>query len=173
MKSNFKRVKFVHSEVDKYLDILLKDRFVSSVITCKKGCTACCHTQVSITEDEAIFLAQRAVDENLFIDMKNLYLQASVLNSDSKWYGLPYEKRRCIFLDDNNLCKVYEDRPLVCRTNYVLSPKESCLTLDGKERPLRLLNTPRADMITVGAFTQSKENGALPYMIWKAFKKIK
>lgn len=166
-----KRAKLFHLQVDEQMSDLLEDESVKKLITCKAGCSGCCYTQVSVTRDESKLLAERVV-EGLHIDLGRLFDQASVENNAKDWYTLPHSERGCIFLDKDEKCTVYEDRPAVCRTNNVLSPAALCDTSDGKEKPVRLLNTYEADMAIYGAFSNSKENGALPYMLWKALKQM-
>ena len=153
-------------KVDKAIEDLRTDDFVDCMISCKQGCNYCCHTQVSVTSDEARLLVLH-IKSGVDIDTERLKLQAETFNDSKKWYELDYKSRKCIFLNDEGLCSVYDDRPSVCRSNYVLSPREQCSTEDGNERPVRLLNTRDADMAIVGAFIQSEENGALPYMVSK------
>jgi uncharacterized protein len=167
-----KRAKHVHDEVQKHMDELFASPAVEKLVTCKKGCAGCCHTQVSITKDEAELYAQKIVDGH-DIDFTRLYLQGETWNDSEEWYTLPHSLRKCIFLGDDQLCSIYEDRPTVCRTNSVLSDPEDCFTLDGTVKPIRILNTYKADMAIMGAFLQSKENGALPHMVWKALSRIK
>ena len=45
----------------------------------------------------------------------------------------PHQDRKCVFLNDQNECTIYDDRPSVCRTNTVLSDPAACSTEDGKE----------------------------------------
>jgi len=137
-------------------------------ISCTKGCSYCCHTQVSVTQDEAELLATNALRIG-DIDVQNLYIQAQTKNFHEDWNLLDYDQRRCIFLDDNDLCLAYVDRPSVCRTNYSFSEPEQCSTENGASRPMQILRTEKAD---VAAFDESNENGALPYMLWKALLKL-
>jgi Fe-S-cluster containining protein len=47
----------------------------------------------------------------------------------------------CAFLDEGNRCSIYRDRPLACRTHFVLSPPSECSEWDitaGDERYVRL-----------------------------------
>ncbi len=187
-RSFFERAKFFHREVDSALKSVIENNFVADKITCKKGCTHCCYTQVSVTQDEAEMLAEKIIKKSADVDnevksigsilsdgfdITKLYLQAQSLNSAEKWYRLEFDKRRCVFLNAENFCSVYEDRPAVCRTNYVLSDSQKCSTEDGIEHPVRLVSTTDADMVIVGGFVASVENGALPFMLWKAIKKLK
>lgn len=69
-------------------------------VSCKSGCAACCFQSVAISQAEANILTGRP-------------------NGDH-----PSEKA-CRFLNKDNLCSVYEDRPSSCRTaNSILDPKQ-------------------------------------------------
>ena len=149
------------------MDEIFENPVAKSEVSCGKGCSYCCHTQVSITKDEAELLASHAVKLG-DIDIQSLYIQAQAQNSDNDWYLFDHEQRSCVFLDDENLCRVYEDRPSVCRTNYSFSEPSQCSTEDGKSKPMKILRTEKADMAVISAFEESTENGALPYMLWKS-----
>lgn len=167
---NIPKARVTHREVDNQIHELFENPIVSENVSCKKGCSYCCYTQVSVTESEAELLA-KCVTDGVEIDRSFLYIQGEAANSASDWYSIPYEMRKCVFLAEDNTCRVYEDRPSVCRTNYVFSTPEKCSTIDGSEKPIRLLSTPKADMTIMASYANSCENGALPYMLWKALRK--
>ncbi len=158
--------------VDLEIKTLFDDDLVKENVSCKSGCAACCHTQVSITFDEAELLASKIV-EGTEVDLRRLRKLADTQNNAEDFYRLSYEDRACPFLGDGNICSAYEDRPSVCRTNNVVSDPVLCETKDGNEKPVRLLNTHKADMIVMASFKNSKENGALPTMLWKALKRLR
>ncbi len=115
-------------------------------------------------------MATKVLTQEIEVDLKKLYIQGNVENNASAWFSLPYELRGCVFLDQNGGCKIYEDRPMVCRTNNVLESNLGCDTRDGKERPVRLLNTQKADIVTVAAFKAAGEGGTLPHLLWKKLR---
>jgi uncharacterized protein len=166
-----KRARLVFKEVDLHLKELFKDETIPKLVTCKAGCQACCHTQVSVTKDEADLLAQRIV-EGTDVDLERLSLQSKTKNSSEEWYKLDFDQRGCLFLDEEGCCTVYEDRPAVCRSTYVVSNAANCNTEDGISKTVRLLNTHTAHMAIIGAFQSSKENGALPYMLFKSIDNL-
>ncbi len=173
MISPVQRARFAHKQVDEALDELWKaNPLAAQATSCKKGCTACCHTQVSVTKDEAELLACR-VGKDVLIDQERLERQARAKDSSSEWYKLSYEDRRCVFLGSDGECQVYEDRPSVCRSNYVFSPPEDCLTKDGNIRPVRLLIPEKADMVTMAHFLESRDNGDLPRLLKQNLDKRK
>jgi len=113
------------------------------------------------------------VEQGHKINLNLLEVQASVGTSATQWYQIPYENRRCVFLDEKNSCSIYEDRPAVCRTNQVLGPSSDCETKDGIEKPLRLVKTEEADMVVVAAFHIAGGSGSLPQMLYRALTEKK
>lgn len=85
-------------------------------------------------------------------------------NDDQAFLDLSYENRKCIFLNDEGACQVYEDRPSVCRTNAVLGRPDQCDTSDTVQ-PTRLVKTSNADMAIYAAYLTSREAGSLPYLV--------
>jgi Fe-S-cluster containining protein len=110
------------------------------------GCSASCHTQVSVTEDEAEVLLMN-ISSGLGIDHYLLKLQSETRDDSFVFFQMKYAERKCIFLDKAVACSVYESRPSVCRTNAVLGDAVQCDTID-LIKPIRLINTPRADIIS-------------------------
>lgn len=161
------RAKLVHAKIEEHLSKNLSDPIVAKHISCKKGCTACCHTQVSINKDEAELLANKILSGIIKIDIDRLANQAQAADDSSKWYKLSYLDRKCIFIDEEGGCSVYSDRPSVCRTNYSVSDASFCSTEDGVEKPHRLLNTDKANMVMTAGFVAAKGGGALPHLIWQ------
>lgn len=72
-------------------------------VACGKGCSSCCHMNVTITLEEAAQLSKAA-------DRKMANLAATVDHDPAEFAG-----RACPFLDRKGLCSVYADRPLACR----------------------------------------------------------
>lgn len=163
--SSLIRAELVHKIVDELNQETFAHPLVKEMSPCKKGCSACCHTQVSVTDDEADLLAQRILDGQL-IDMDRLKIQFAARNDGTAYFNIKYDDRKCIFLDDQGACQVYEDRPSVCRTNVVLGNADQCDT-SKKIQNTRLVKTPKADMAIVASFLYARSSGTLPYMIGK------
>lgn len=74
-------------------------------VACKKGCSDCCHMNITISTEEAarIGAASRRKVEKL---LNNLQHEVSA------FAGIP-----CPFLEADSACSVYADRPLVCRNH--------------------------------------------------------
>lgn len=172
ISSPLERARFVHNVVDDYNGSVFAHPIVQKLSPCKAGCSACCHTQVSITEDEAELLISR-INEGVKIDYSALQNQMMAANSSEAFYKLSYEERKCVFLGSDKSCQVYHDRPSVCRTNAVLGEASQCSTKAGTEitQELRLIKTSQADMAIMGSFLSSADSGTLAFMIGrKLFK---
>lgn len=86
-------------------------------VTCASGCGACCKSfPKQITDDEADLLASLIQEGQVTIDRQELWRQ-SVSGQ---------VKSPCLFLDAESRCKVYADRPGVCRKYHVTSSREAC-----------------------------------------------
>lgn len=166
------RARKSHRYVDRYTNEVLANPVAKKFLTCHKGCTACCHSQVSVSRDEAELLAHKVIHEGVEIDLQKLYIQGNVENNPRAWFELPYNMRGCVFLAEDGACQVYEDRPAVCRTNNALSSPSQCDTRDGIEKPVRLLNTEKADMVVIASYEAAGEGGVLPNMLWKALGRL-
>lgn len=163
-----KRARYVHRMVDELNEYIFNDPQIKTLSPCTSGCAACCHTQVSVTSDEAELLASR-IEDGVRINHDRLLIQTATKNSSSAWYALSFEERKCVFLDTENKCSVYEDRPSVCRTNAVLGEASQCDTSNGPQ-PTRLVKTTEADLAIYASYLHSSEGGTLPYMLAKALK---
>ena len=67
-KSSLKRARFVHELIDDYNKEIMNHPIIMEHSPCKRGCSACCYTEVSVTPDEADLLADR-VNKGLNIDL--------------------------------------------------------------------------------------------------------
>ncbi|MBC7428615.1 MAG: YkgJ family cysteine cluster protein [Bacteriovorax sp.] len=169
IKSSLERTRFVHNMVDEYNKEIFLHPILKEMVPCKSGCTACCHTQVSVTEDEASLLLHN-ITNGVEIDYNLLSLQTEQGNVTKDFYKLAYKDRKCVFLDDTGECKVYNDRPSVCRTNAVVGDSAQCSTDGVEQGPIRLVKTSKADMVIVGAYAHATESGTLPMMLTKVLK---
>lgn len=168
IRSPYQRAEYVHKKIDEYNKEVFAHPLVVQLSPCKKGCSACCHTQVSINEDEAEVLA-KFINEGLIIDQDLFKLQLQAGDDSSAYMQLSYAQRKCIFLDEAGSCRVYEARPSVCRTNAVIGEAEQCDTIDGI-KPTRLIRTPHADMVIYASYLVSENSGSLPQMVDQKLK---
>jgi len=121
----------LHEELDKMIqqDIHNKD---AKPISCKKGCSFCCHRMIHVTTDEAALLTSRLEEmHNGTIPLETITELESRASSfhpraSEQFWELPYEHSRCTFLGSNKECKVYENRPASCRLMNVTSDPKYC-----------------------------------------------
>lgn len=169
--SSTERARFVHHVVDDYNREVFSHPIVEKLLPCKAGCSGCCHTPVGVTEDEAELLVEK-INDGVKIDFARLARQMSAGNGIDAFYQLSHENRGCIFLSSDNSCKVYNDRPSVCRTNAVLGDASQCSSSDGEAKGIRLVKTEKADMAIMGSFLASRQNGYMAFMIGRLLHKI-
>lgn len=169
IKSSLERARFVHNMVDEYNKEVFAHPLLKQFVPCKSGCSACCHTQVSVTDDEADLLADN-IANGVEINPERLEIQAAAGNETSAFYKIPYQDRKCVFLDEKGACKVYKDRPSVCRTNAVVGEASQCATDAGPQGAIRLVKTLKSDMTIVGSFAVATTSGSLPMMLSKVLK---
>ena len=159
------RAKVVHAIVEEFNKETFAHPLVSQLCPCRVSCTDCCHTQVSVTNEEADLLISR-IKEGVEINEARLKIQMEAKNDSHAYFKLKFEDRRCVFLDEDGKCKVYEDRPAVCRTNAVLGESSQCSTKEGLQKT-RLVKTPKSDVAIYAFFEKAESAGTLPYMIGK------
>ena len=119
-------------------------------LACRRGCDACCRVKLSVSAVEATAIAHRlsnldaAARERLRNRLRQTQDEAPVCD----------ESPRCIMLEDDGACAVYEARPLVCRTQGLALrypprtfPEDAVLARDGDGSdivwcPLNFKNAP-------------------------------
>lgn len=107
-------------KLQKDVDLMVTEK-ITSVSSCRKGCSYCCYINVDVSALEAEILKP-------FVRTKDIAQLEKQKNLDFQGFlKLPYEDKRCIFLE-NNQCRVYNDRPLICRKYHVVSDPEICNT---------------------------------------------
>ncbi len=84
----------LHREVDR-LASALSERHAER-LACRKGCSGCCDDDLTCFEVEA---------ENIRRHHPELLEK-----------GVPHSEGRCAFLDEHGACRIYAQRPYVCRT---------------------------------------------------------
>jgi Fe-S-cluster containining protein len=101
--------------------ILVSNRMTTAMapyVSCKSGCSHCCHMNTMVYEHEAIRLARVSGRTMTRLPYRPLN---QVFEDGDKFNGKP-----CPFLSDDK-CSVYDDRPLVCRTHHSLgASSEQC-----------------------------------------------
>ncbi len=157
----------------------------NKTVSCKSGCSVCCHMAVPVSEPEAYRLravvdgmpeAQRSAVEARFTAAMEVFrdtgllkelFQSPVSEDDvpKKMANLHayYAKRHpCPFLENHN-CSIYEERPLICREFVVTSPAENCSNTEG-EGVERLLvpSRPARALIAIASHQNESREAVLP-----------
>ncbi|MFS4458624.1 YkgJ family cysteine cluster protein [Bdellovibrio sp. HCB2-146] len=132
-------------------------------VSCRKGCSACCHMEVEVTSYEADILA-KLVQNGHVIDEERLTQQSQRSIQDKSWSaGIKLPESRCVFLNQEGACSIYEDRPVMCRRHSVTSPAKNCESLDA---PITLRYFPKVDLLISAANEDSQmEIGPLAKML--------
>ena len=130
-----------------------------SDVKCSKGCSACCHSKVTLGEDEAHLLVSYTKERKLDFDLERMEIQSGM----GKWSDLSYRNQQCIFLNADHTCSVYDVRPGVCRKHLVTSDPEKCNVSSGKSEVKRVFNLEAE--ILVSTLWQFNKIGTLADMV--------
>lgn len=132
-------------------------------VSCFKGCSACCHMEVEITSYEAEVL-KHLVEDGMSIDRARLQQQSQRSLQDPAWReGMRNETNKCVFLNHQGECRVYENRPVMCRRHSVTSAAEYCENIDSK---IVIRYFPKVDLLISAANEDSEvEIGPLAKML--------
>ncbi len=130
-------------------------------ISCAAGCAACCHARVDISKHEKRLILAHLKQHKLKIDKERLARQVLALN-EGRWDQLPFADRKCVFLDEESRCRIYDSRPLLCRRYFVHSDKKHCYD-ENWSQIVRVTN-PDADGFLSAVFTKFKFE-ALPVFL--------
>jgi Fe-S-cluster containining protein len=121
---------------------------------CEKGCAACCTQNVTMTAVEGEFLLQHVREHELdkwFADSlwnsdventnqpiltHNAFARNCLQGIETNTDPPPLQQKPCLFLAEDNSCKVYEARPFGCRCFFSL---EDCRTSGTSKQPDELL----------------------------------
>jgi uncharacterized protein len=87
-------VERLHATVDELVRPLVA--LHADALSCRAGCAGCCEDGLSVFAIEAARIARHHRD---LLD-----------------HGVPHEEGACAFLDERGRCRIYEERPYVCRT---------------------------------------------------------
>jgi Uncharacterised protein family (UPF0153). len=91
---NLLAISNLHKTIDRLVNDLSQEN--ASRLHCKKGCHDCCIDDLSVFEIEAFNIR---------------HFNEALLKT-----GIPHQKGLCAFLDKNGACRIYNQRPYVCRT---------------------------------------------------------
>ena len=157
----------VHCAVDERVKEMLATSPHAKDVKCGKGCGACCQLNVDITKHEAQLLAEWTHELGIEIDLQKLERQAAT--TPDTWNTLAIEDRRCLFLDDNSACTVYEHRPGVCRKYFVVTDPELCDSERHPNHDVGILFDLEAELMQAAAM-KAHGVGTLAVMLREALK---
>ncbi len=95
-------------------------------VSCKPGCSSCCHRLMEITVGEAAVIVSFLRNAG---DWKRVRAAASSLAGRARecsadaWFKM---KTRCPILTDDGMCGAYQVRPPACAVHFVTSDPSSC-----------------------------------------------
>lgn len=92
------------TNIYEYTDMVCSDQ---NLFSCSKGCSACCHIDVQITELEANYINLKSG--------KGFRNKVMTINN----------RTPCPFLD-NDICTIYKYRPLACRKHFTNADPSLC-----------------------------------------------
>jgi Fe-S-cluster containining protein len=152
-----------HRSIDE--DISNHNAVTSGLVKCKKGCAHCCKIQVEVALCEAQYLLHHCKENGIEIDVDYLKNQAALKLEDfaiSKF-------RSCVFLGNDNACKVYDARPTACRRYMVTSDPKHCEYTDGVKQVISMIIMD-VDMKCFGLMAADSDNGNMAEMLLKAIE---
>jgi len=107
------QVERLHAAVEQMVAPLSQQH--ASRLQCRRGCIGCCVDDLSVFEVEALVIQRH---------------HAELLAKDE-----PHPSGRCAFLDASGACRIYANRPYVCRTQGL--PLRWMDDVDGEVQELR------------------------------------
>jgi len=157
-------VSTIHEEIDKKMEESSARIETGEKVTCRNGCSFCCFLKVDINDDEAMLLTEYSRKIGLDIDYEKLEKQK--VKTDAEFLKLPYKDRRCIFLNKENSCSVYEHRPSACRKLLVVSKVECCDPENKSETQIKKLVNIEAEILSSSSLNV-RESGGMVEMLLK------
>jgi Fe-S-cluster containining protein len=147
---NTEKLSYVYAKIDE----LLAAEDLSKA-TCAKGCHFCCYHPIEVSTLEKKNLRPKIKHA----DKKRLNYQVNQLLNENIYDDWQYSEQACVFLDKSGGCKVYEDRPIICRLTYVLSIADNC-HYDNEDQQINHHPVYTAAILAL-AFLMGEEDGHL------------
>jgi len=163
-----KRAKYFYTQIDQAVsDDLASFKIKENLpISCKKGCSHCCHMNIDVFKDEATLLAGKIKSGEISYNKAEFDAQKNMSAADFQNNPKP-----CIFLKDSQ-CSIYKYRPATCRKYFVVGDPNDCIIGD---KPIIVANPAlyNAEIIYTGMSRASPfhANSSLPYMLDQALQK--
>lgn len=136
-KMDENNLSFIKATYETFDEFFQKEAEASDItLACKKGCSQCCHTLVTATEEEVDEIV-RYVNFMPWSNKRALVKKIATISKE--WvdyykknqfrikrsplaYIKDYDKKPCVFLGEDGACEVYPVRPVNCRGFSSLRP---------------------------------------------------
>lgn len=156
----------IHCTIDEYVVEHLTEHPRGKDVTCRRGCSYCCHTNVTITKPEAVLLHKFAAEQGIELDYDRLTRQAQTHDDPTAWRKQPVEDRACTFLAGDGACRVYGHRPDACRKHMSLEDPAKCDVNNHPGGRVLYFVAMKAEIVASAALTVF-EAGNMPEMLLK------
>jgi Fe-S-cluster containining protein len=108
--------------VDFRLKVLKEGR-----VSCRKGCSNCCHYPVYVSLLEGILIYQGLHDDRLWTNKLKAKFQEAARNTWGQSIAVwMLSNRPCPLLGDDGLCRSYDNRPVHCRVTFSRGSPHDC-----------------------------------------------
>jgi hypothetical protein len=128
------RALWIHARMDEAID-----RARPFSVSCREGCSGCCHLRVEMTRDEAELLISRLERGEVALDRDRLKVQWEARDRAGEPALRAGASTGCVFLGEDQRCRVYEIRPMACRRLLVRSLPELCWDPEAEVQPVEIL----------------------------------
>jgi len=134
--------KMLLTQVRHFADQFMEHEEYKKHVSCKKGCSFCCHSEIYCTSFEA-------KDIKKFVRKNKIKYDKELLKKQRKGYdNLKWAEKKCVFLSNKGECNIYEVRPMVCRTHNAISDPEICDRSVIPDRATREMKSPEVEGAT-------------------------
>lgn len=89
--------------------------------TCNKGCSFCCHDTIYGSQIEIEVIKSILKELKIKPDRKRSKIQNSKAPDKLTW-----QEKACVYLAEDGTCRIYQFRPIVCRTHNNVGPMDDC-----------------------------------------------
>lgn len=104
-----------------YVDEGLKKSGLFEKATCSKSCSFCCHDTIYGSEYEIEVIKSILKELKIKPDRKRSKIQNCKTADKLTW-----QEKACVYLSEEGNCRIYQYRPVVCRTHNNIGPVEDC-----------------------------------------------
>ena len=162
----------IYCRLDTIWDNLLQVTGYKPDIQCQQGCAHCCYLPVMCPPDVAFHVAGEIRDTWHHHDIAVLIDDISNISESyrkSESSGIAFFREKCPFLNEKNQCRIYEIRPISCRsfTSNNVNRCESLMRLGTTEGVDQNLFRYMLHQAATSSLEQaSKEKGRSPEQVF-------